>query len=218
MNNLTRFLNRFQRRTLLIAVAVLLLLLNLGRWVISSYDIRKTELESKLARLEQVRFVAGQSDILKERLAKTDKAKKQVEVYFFRGESGEKIASAMQLRVQALVSQAGLASESIRPTNQPSDKNRDFGGEQFLAPGEVNVKARLVGTLEEFMMFQALLYKSKEFFKIEKITLKPYKKAGLKIFLELRGFYILAEKPVAEVSEASEITDEVADDSSGIAR
>jgi hypothetical protein len=43
------------------------------------------------------------------------------------------------------------------------------------------------------MKFLASLYRLNYLFRIENFTLKPFKKTELKVFLELKGFYHLAE-------------------------
>ncbi len=192
MNNITRFLSRFERRYLLIAVAVVLLLFNLGRWATNLYQARQTELESNLARLEQYGFVTGKTVSLEEQLNSLTKQKTKVEKYFFTGATDDKIASAMQIRIQALIARTGMQSESIRPIRQKLEAERGKGEDRSIL-GEVVVKVRLAGSLMQFMDFISELYKGKEFFKIESFSLKPYK-SGLKIFIDLRGYYILPDQ------------------------
>ena len=50
-----------------------------------------------------------------------------------------------------------------------------------------------MGSISTFMDFLASLYKGNEFFKVENFSMKPYRKSGLKIFIELRGYYLLPE-------------------------
>jgi hypothetical protein len=192
MNNITRFLSRFERRYLLIAVAVVLLLFNLGRWATNSYQARQTELESNLARLEQYGLVTGKTVPLEEQLNSLTKQKTKVEKYFFTGATDDKIASAMQIRIQALIARTGMQSESIRPIRQKLEADRGEGEERAIL-GEVVIKARLAGSLIQFMDLISELYRGKEFFKIESFSLKPYK-SGLKIFIDLRGYYILPDQ------------------------
>ena len=66
-------------------------------------------------------------------------------------------------------------------------------GEDTPVLGEVVIKARLAGTLMQFMDLISEIYKGKEFFKIENFSLKTYKN-GLKIFIDLRGYYILPDQ------------------------
>ncbi|MBU0482370.1 MAG: hypothetical protein KKG47_14855 [Proteobacteria bacterium] len=190
MISLAKYYNRHRRRAILIVAAVLLLVLNLVRWVNTAYQTRVAEAESTAERVEQYRFNARQIDQLKEELEKNLKVKAQVEKAFFTGVSDEEIASAMQIRIQNLVMKAGLESESIRPTRQAVDRNRE--GDAGAVPlEEVIIKARLAGTQQQFIDFLSDIYSSQQFFKIESFTLKPYKKAGLKIFIEFKSYYFL---------------------------
>ena len=202
MDNMVRFFSRFERKTLLIAGAVVLLLLNIGRLAGNSFEARQTELESKLTRLEQYQRITSRADDLDKKLERLLKHKKQIEKHFFTGTTDDKIASAMQLRIQSLVSRNGLQSESIRPIRQKKE-SKDKDAENVVL-GEVLIKARLVGTISDFMDFMAALYQGKEFFKIENFSLKPYRKSGLKIFVELRGYYILPEKDQSDGPEGVE--------------
>ncbi len=196
MDNIVRFLSRFERKTLLIAGAVVLLLLNMGRLVSNSFETRQKELESKITRLDQYKKISGRADELDKKLESLTEQKIGVEKHFFTGETADKIASAMQLRIQSLVARAGMQSESIRPIRQAKDSKDKDTDEAII--GEVLVKARLVGSISAFMDFMVSLYKGNEFFKVENFSLKPYRKSGLKIFIELRGYYILPEKEQGE--------------------
>lgn len=189
MKDIVHFFARFQRRSLLMAAAVLLIIVNLGVWVNDAYDTRQEEVESKTAQLEQYQLVSRKGKVFDERLDHLLGLQEQVGQYFFTGEDDNKLSSAMQLRVQALVAKAGLQAESIRPTMRKTDLKQDKGGGSVL--GEVMIKVRLAGTIHEFMDFLATLYRGKEFFEIESVSLKPYRKTGLKIFIELKGYYII---------------------------
>lgn len=190
MNDIANFFARFQRRSLLIAAAVVLIVVTLGLRVNDAYNTRQEEVESKLARLAQFQLVSGESEVVDERLNHLLGRKKQVVKYFFTGADDTKLSSAMQLRVQALVAKAAMRAESIRPTmHKPDFKQGKDGGGPVL--GEVLIKVRLAGTLREFMDFLAELYRGKEFFEIENVSFKPYRKTGLKIFIELKGYYII---------------------------
>ena len=193
MDNIVRFFNRFERKTLLIAGAVILLLLNMGRIVNTSFETRQTELESKILRLERHKRISGSADELDKKLARLLKQKEQAEKHFFKGETDDKIVSAMQLRIQSMVGRAGMQSESIRPIKQKKEA-KDKEGDEVSVLGEVLIKARLVGSISSFMDFLASLYRGNEFFKVENFSLKPYRKSGLKIFIELRGYYLLPEE------------------------
>lgn len=190
MKYIVHFFARFQRRSLLVAAAVLLIIVNLGVWLNDAYDTRQEEVESKTAQLGQYQRVIGKGKVLDERLENLLVLKKQVGQYFFTGEDDNKLSSAMQLRIQALVAKAGLQAESIRPMMQKTDLKQDKDGEGSVL-GEVLIKVRLAGTIHEFMDFLAVLYNTDEFFEVESISLKPNRKTGLKIFIELKGYYIM---------------------------
>ncbi len=195
MKDIVHFFARFQRRSLLVAAAVLLIIVNLGVWINDAYDTRRQEVESKTAQLDQYQRVIGKGKVLDERLEHLLVLEKQAGQYFFTGEDDNKISSAMQLRVQALVAKAGLQAESIRPTMRKTDLRQDKDGDGSVL-GEVLIKVRLAGTIDEFMDFLAELYRGKEFFEIESISLTPYRNAGLKIFIELKGYYIIPGQSV----------------------
>ncbi|MCK5437327.1 MAG: hypothetical protein KAI90_04905, partial [Desulfobulbaceae bacterium] len=76
--------------------------------------------------------------------------------------------------------------ESIRPSQGREHKERDYG--------EVAVKMRLSGSLNGFIKFLADLNRSQQLFIIEGFTLKSYKKTKLKIFMELKGYYLLKKE------------------------
>lgn len=186
MISFAQIIGRYQSRTLLIAFAMLLLLLNLGRLGINSYLQFQEEIANKSALLEQYSLSARKLDKFKARTQELEQTKEQLEVYLFEGESPEKIASAMQIMVQDLVVRADLKPESLRPIlpkGQAKDKDK--------APklGEIVIKVRLTGELNQFINFINSLYQSKNFFKIDNLTLKPFQKKDLKIFLELKGYY-----------------------------
>lgn len=189
MKNLVYFLERFQRRSLLIAVAVFLVIITLLRWVGDAYETRQEEFENKMAKLGQYQLITSKAEVFDKRQKNLLRLKGQVGRYFFTGENDDKISSAMQLLIQALVAKAGMQAESIRSTVQKVDGRQEKGAETVF--GEVLLKASLAGTLEEFNGFLADLYRGKEFFAIESITLKPFRNTGLKIFIELKGYYVL---------------------------
>jgi hypothetical protein len=192
MNNITRFLSRFERSSLLIAMAIVLAILYVGGRASDSYKARQVDLESKRTRLEQYNAIADRAVVHEERLKDLNRQKAKIEEYFFSGETNDKIASAMQIRIQALVSRAGLQAESIRPIRQKKEVVPEKGTEAPVF-GEVAIKVRLAGTLMEFMDFISELYRGKEFFKVENFTLKQYRNTGLKIFVDLKGYYILPD-------------------------
>jgi len=191
MNSLTRIFNRYRRRTWLLGLAVLLLLAKLGSLGLDNYQAREATLETRQVTLQQYRNLTANADELRARLKRLQAIRERLETRLFSGTSEEEIISAMQLNFQALVSTAGLQSESIRPVRQRSGRGAE--GEKAAKgedlPGEVAIKARLVGTLSQYLELLAALEGSEKFFKIDSFTLSPYKKTGLKIALDLRGYF-----------------------------
>ena len=189
MKRIVYFFGKFERRSLLIAAAVILLLVNLGRWGHDTYQTRQEEVESKVAQLGRYQLVTQKAERFEKRLTDLQRAKEQVGKYFFEGNNDNKLSSAMQLRVQALVVKSGMQAESIRPLIQKAEGQQGKDG-YGNAMGEVLIKARLAGTLSQFMNFVAELYRGKEYFEIQSVDLKPYRDKGLKILVDLKGFYI----------------------------
>jgi len=189
MRKIFYFIERFQRRNLLIVTAILLMIIYAGQWINDTYDARQLEIENRLNLLGQYRLVTRKADIYKDRLQHLLEAKERVGKYFFTGEDDNRLSSAMQLKIQALVAKSGLQAESIRPVMQKNEGQDK--AEKGYTLGEVLIKTRLAGTLGQFVDFMAELYRSEEFFGIESISLRPYRNTGLKIFVELRGYYVL---------------------------
>jgi hypothetical protein len=189
VNDLTRFLNRYRRRTWLLALVVLLLLLKLGSFLLGDYRERIATLESRQATLRQYRNLTADADELRDRLARLRERREKLVTHLFSGAKEGEIVSAMQLNLQALVSTAGLQSESLRPIPQKSARGSE-GEQERTGLGEVAVNARLAGSLAEALEFLTLLAQSGKFFKIESMNLSPYKRTGLKIALELRGYFV----------------------------
>ena len=68
MKVIIEFFEQFQRRTLLIAVAAILLVFSLVSRVNDAYETRQEELGSKMAKLAQYQLVAGKSGVYKNRM------------------------------------------------------------------------------------------------------------------------------------------------------
>ncbi len=194
MTRLSELLNRYDRRQLLIGVVSVLVAVNLVKFCFSFYESQKEELAENIVLLEKYQKSTGKVDALRKRVKRLEKQSKDLEGYLFTGESDEEIASAIQIMLQDQVVKSGLDPESLRPTTKGA-------GAREKGVGEVSVKVRLAGSLQEFIAFLGNLYKSDHLFKIESFTLKPYKKTELKIFLDMKGFYkIVAAKEKAEKS------------------
>jgi Tfp pilus assembly protein PilO len=175
-------------------VAGILVALNIGRLGTAKYHEILNGIDSKQALLGQYQMTTKNLDVLRQEIKQLEQRQRQFDGHLFAGESQNEITSAMQIKLQELLGSAGLSPESLRPTNR-SSKEKD------LAYGEVSIKLRLTGKLDNFLKFISALYRMNYFFKIENFTMKPFKKDQLKVFLEIKGFYRLtggaqAESPV----------------------
>ena len=185
MINFSSLTGRIDKKRLFMVVLALLLILNIGRLAMGYYQNQKEEVKSRIGLLNQYRKVVVMQPQLKKRVTELEKRAEQIDRYLFSGSSVEEISSAMQIMLQNKVADAGLEPESIRPMRQ--------GGN--VKPGEIEdlvIKMRLSGSLDQFVDFLANLYRSSKLIKIETFSLKPYK-AGLKISLDVKGFYHLAQ-------------------------
>jgi hypothetical protein len=82
-----------------------------------------------------------------------------------------------------------LSPESLRPSYRSNqDKNKVYG--------EVLVKIRLTGRLDNIVKFLALVYKSNYFLKIDNFTFKAFRNNQLKVFMAVKGFYRLTKPKV----------------------
>ena len=193
MNSMSRVLYRIGSRGLLLSVVALLLLIKLGLELQGAYQAERDVLESRRAGLVRYQKLTGKVPELRRQLQSLEAERDQLRQILFTGSSEENIISAMQLDLQALVTTAGLESETIRPIKQ---KNVRAEGDEF-GLGEVAIKASLTGTLAEYLTFLAALYGSEKFYKIEAVTLSPYKKSDLKISIDLRGYFLITAPEVA---------------------
>ena len=185
MINFSSLTGRIDKKRLLMVVLALLLILNIGRLAMGYYKNQKEEVESRIGLLNQYRKAVAMQPQLKKRVKQLEKRAEQFDRYLFSGSSVEEISSAMQIMLQNKVADAGLEPESIRPMRQGASGK----------PGETEdlvIKMRLAGSLDQFVDFLANLYRSRELIKIETFSLKPYK-AGLKISLDVKGFYHLTQ-------------------------
>lgn len=180
-------LARQNMRMVLIGVVVLLLLLNGGQWLYGSYVGKIEEIDSRIALLEQHRNTVADIETLRKQVEKLSAAQKKIDKLLFVAETEEEITSAIQILLQDKVVESGMASESIRPVRSMGDKGKDK--EKKKAFQEVSIKARLTGTLSQFLHFVSNLYRSDQLFKVESVAIRPFKKTELKVFLELRGYF-----------------------------
>ncbi len=197
MNSISRILHRTGSRGLLLGVVGLLVLVKLGLWLQETYQADQAELASRQASLVRSRKLTGKIPELRSQLQGLNDERERLGKYLFTGSNEENVISAMQLDLQAMVTTAGLEAETIRPLKQ---KNAQASGVES-ALGEVALKASLSGTLAEYLAFLAELYRSPKVYKIEAVTLSPFKKSELKILIDLRGYFVITSPEVAVVVE-----------------
>lgn len=197
MNSMPGFLHRIGIRGVLLSLVVLLLLVKVGFELRDSYEAARGDLENRQASLDRYLRLTGKIPELKSQLQSLTAEREKLVKILFTGSSEENIISAMQLDLQALVTTAGLESETIRPVKQKNAQGS--GGETGL--GEVAIKASLTGTLAAYQAFLAELYRSGRFYKIEAVTLAPYKKSELKISIDLRGYFITTAPEAGVIAE-----------------
>ncbi len=182
MNRLSQLISRYRSKHLLITVALILLGLNMVRLATDHYEKQREEVSSRIALLDQYQVATRRLAGLRRSIPLLEKQKIQLESFLFNGETEDKITSVMQIKLQDLISKAGLEIESVRPLREAS-KGSGYG--------EIPIKVRLSGALNQFVDFLAGFYRSKQLFKIESFTLKPYKQKDLKLFIEFKGYYKL---------------------------
>jgi len=187
VNQIMEFIQRFDRRHLLAGVAIVLLIANLGRWGLSYLDAREAELADRMAMLAQYREAVQRLPEINDRVALLARRQEQLESFLFQGENEEKIASAMQIMLQSEVSNAGLEPEFIQP--QRRGEGRD--GKEH---GEIAIKIRMSGALNDLGKFLHSRYASKQFFRIEGLTVRPFRPGELKISLDVRGYYKIGKE------------------------
>jgi len=189
--SLTKLISLARTRNGLLVIVGLLVLLNAVRLINSKYADILQGVESKQALLGQYRMSTKDIDTLRAKIQQLEIRKAQFETHLFRGETEKDVTSAMQIKLQEVLGRVGLNPESLSPATKG-------GKEDGTAYSEVVIKIRLGGTLENFMKFLAELYKMDSLFRLENLTIKPLKKEEVKIFLELKGYYLLNDPPKEE--------------------
>ncbi|MFW8600122.1 GspMb/PilO family protein [Desulfobacterota bacterium M19] len=185
MKQISQILRQLRSRNGLIAIAVLLAVLNIGRLAISKYDDIMTGIQTKRALLDQYQTTTLNLGKLKKRLKELENRQRQFDARLFTGNSAGEITSAMQIKLQDILHQAGLSPESLRPSYRSNiDRNKIYG--------EVLVKIRLTGRLKNIVKFLALVYRSNYFLKIDNFTFKTFRNDQLKVFFAVKGFYRIA--------------------------
>jgi Tfp pilus assembly protein PilO len=189
MNQIVEFIHRFDRRHLLAGLAAVLLVVNLGNWAWGYFDSRQVELEERMAMLAQYREAVQRLPEIEDRVALLARQQQQLEAFLFQGENEEKVASAMQIMLQAEVTNAGLEPEFIQPVRA----GEGSGGDR-KEHGEIAIKIRMSGALDDLGKFLHSRYSSKKFFRIESLSIKPFKPGELKISLDVRGYYKIGKE------------------------
>ncbi|MHB8149724.1 MAG: type II secretion system protein GspM [Desulfobulbia bacterium] len=187
MNQIMEFIHRFERRHLLAGAAAVLLVLNLGSWAMGYLDARQEELADRMEMLAQYREAVQRLPEIEDRVAVLSRQQQQLESFLFQGENEEKIASAMQIMLQSEVSNAGLEPEFIQPMRAGEGGDRK-------EHGEIAIKMRMSGALNDLGRFLHSRYASKQFFRIESLTIKPFRPGELKISLDVRGYYKIGKE------------------------
>jgi Tfp pilus assembly protein PilO len=173
-------------------VAVVLAGLSIWRQLEARYATKQEYITSRQAVLDQHRLTAKKLAGLKLQVAQLEEQRQQVDKILFTGASEEEIASAVQLLVQEKLNGTGLETESLRPVLQQQAPAKDKADAKKKGYGEISVKARLSGTLDGFSAFLANLYRTDKLFRVESFSIKAYKGTGLKIFIDINGYYKLA--------------------------
>ncbi len=181
MNILSQILSRYGTRNLLIAVAVALLLVNIGRFSMGYYADQLNELAGKSTQLESRQMAVSRLPELRNRIEALRAEKTARSSYLFSAHSAEEAASQMQIFLQKQMTESGLVLQTLQPGFRKNEQGEIIG--------DVAIKARLTGTLNQFATFMATLYKSDKLFQLDNVTLKASRTADLTLFLELKGFY-----------------------------
>ena len=187
MNQIVEFIHRFDRRHLLAGVAAVLLVANLGSWAWDYLDSRQAELEDRMTMLAQYREAVHRLPEIEDRVALLARQQQQLESFLFQGENEEKVASAMQIMLQSEVSNAGLEPEFIQPVRAGEGGDRK-------EHGEIAIKIRMSGALNDLGRFLHSRYASPRFFRIESLSITPFKPGELKISLDVRGYYKIGKE------------------------
>jgi Tfp pilus assembly protein PilO len=177
---------RLDRKTVLVTLAALLVAGGLLRGGLGFYQDKTAEIEAKEATLFAQEKSSRQLAALKKEMSLLEREATMAEAFLFHGAGVDTITSTMQIRLQALITEAGLEPESIRPLG-------GAGNDGMI--NTISIKTRLNGSLENFAAFLAALYRNEHFFLVEDCTLKPDKMKGLKIFLDLKAFYRTGDSP-----------------------
>ena len=177
-------LPHIDRSTLLVIVAVGGLLLAGGQWLGNYYQGRVAELDKSQATLRLYHRQLRSLPSLSKRVSLLQRHADQLEQVLFTGDSIDAVTSAVQIRLQNMITKTGLSPESLRPLSSHRQK-------EARAIQTITIKMRLAGTLPQFEEFLARLYRERKLFLVTGFTIKPYRKESVKIFLDVKGLYRL---------------------------
>lgn len=187
MKQVLEFMHRFDRRQILLAVVAVLVLLNIGQWGWGFLVARQAELVDRMGMLAQYRKAVQRLPELEARVASLGRQQQQLESFLFHGEGEDQIASAMQILLQGEITGAGLEAEFIQPVRAGQSGDRH---EQ----GDIVIKMRMSGSLNDFSRFLYARYSSKQLFRVENLSLKQFRPGELKISMDVRGYYKIGKE------------------------
>lgn len=190
--NLSRLLALARTRNGLLVIAGVLLALNAIRLVNGKYAEAIQRVESKQALLGQYRMSTRDLDGERARVQQLEARRTQFEKRLFPGTQEREVTSNMQIRLQEVMTKVGIIPEAISALPKPGGAKDKEAGNPY---GEVLVKVRLGGNLDNFVKLLAALPKMDNLLVVDNVTIKPFKKDELKVFLEMRGYYRQPEPP-----------------------
>lgn len=178
---------RLDRKTVLVALASLFLAVTLMRFAVGMYQEKVFDIEAKEAILFSQQKSSRKLPSLQKEKALLEREVKRTAAFLFHGPQVDTVTSTMQILLQSMITKAGLEPESLRPLGAQTHK----GDLSTIA-----IKMRLNGSLDNFAEFLADLYGNEKFFLVENCTIKPDKKKGVKVFMDLKVFYSPDQKLV----------------------
>ncbi len=179
--NLSKLLALARTRNGLMIIAGVLLALNAIRLINGKYAEVLQTVESKQALLGQYQMATQDLAGERARVQQFEARKSQFETHLFPGNSERDVTSNMQIKLQEVMTRVGIIPEAISAMPKPGGaKDKDSGNPY----GEVLVKVRLGGNLDNFIKFLAELPKMDNLLVLDNVTIKPFK---------MRGYYRLPE-------------------------
>ncbi|MEN8141510.1 MAG: type II secretion system protein GspM [Thermodesulfobacteriota bacterium] len=179
-----RTLQNMDRRTLLVALAVAALVFGTLRFLVSYYQGQVEQRDKSRNELSFQRKQVADLPGLELRLRALQRQADQLQRMLFTAGSLDGVSSAVQIRLQAMITDAGLEPESLRPVTDSRQTGKSIQ--------TITIKMRLAGSLEQFEKFLAHIYRSKQLFLVDSLTVKPYRKEGVKVFIDVKALYRLS--------------------------